>query len=121
MEEKVEGKESKIATKEGERPTCTHCQRVGHDESKCWKLQPELKPKKFLKKKGEKKANAAIQQGLGFNFGDKRKITTMALIGNPSEASSSSTFSSSSFKSNEVIEYKKRIELFHIRINIQTN
>lgn len=56
------GKISVTSQKESERPTCTHCQRIGHDEAKCWKLHPELRTKKFQKKKGEKKANAAIQQ-----------------------------------------------------------
>ena len=40
----------------------------------------------------------------------------MSLTGNPSEASYSSTCSTSSSKSNNVFEEKKRIELFHIRI-----
>lgn len=37
---KSKGKKSTIVKKEGEMPTCTHCQRVGHDESKFWKLHP---------------------------------------------------------------------------------
>ena len=51
-------KKSMIIQKE--RPTCSHCQRISHDESKCWKLHPELKPKKFLKEKDEKKAIAIV-------------------------------------------------------------
>ena len=31
-------KKSTIAQKE--RPTCSHCQRIGHEESRCWKLHP---------------------------------------------------------------------------------
>lgn len=57
----LKGKITTIAQKEGEKPTCTHCQRIRHDESKCWKIHPELKPKNFLKKSGEKKANTVIQ------------------------------------------------------------
>lgn len=56
---KNKGKKSALAQKE--RPTCTHCQRVGHEESKCWKLHPELKPKKFLKEEHEKKVATKIQ------------------------------------------------------------
>lgn len=48
--------------------------------------------------------------------GDERMITTMGLIGNPFESSSSSTCYTSSSKYNDVIEEKKRVELFHIRI-----
>ena len=43
---KDKGKETTTITKEGERPTCSHC-RKGHDVSKCWKLHPELRPKKY--------------------------------------------------------------------------
>ena len=41
------GKKTTTTQKESERPTCSHCQRIGHDEARCWKLHPELKPKKF--------------------------------------------------------------------------
>ena len=113
---KLKGKKSETTKKEGERPTCTHCQRVGNEESKCWKLHPELKPKKFLKKKGEMKANATVQQDLGSDFGDEKKIFDMCLTGFPYETSSSSTCSASPSKANNMIEEKKRVELFHIRI-----
>ena len=43
-----------------ERPTCSHCQRIGHDESKHWEIHPELKPKNFLKEKDEKKSIAGV-------------------------------------------------------------
>ena len=81
---KLEGKKSSTSKKEGERPTCTHCQRVGHDNSKCWKFHPKLKPKKFIKKKGEMKANVEVQQDLGSNSGDENNITAMGLTSNPS-------------------------------------
>ena len=49
---KGKGKGKHIATvkKEGDKPTCTHCEKKGHDASKCWKLHPELKPEKFQNK-----------------------------------------------------------------------
>ena len=37
---KGKGKHTTIVKKEGEKPTCTHCQKKGHDASKCWKLHP---------------------------------------------------------------------------------
>lgn len=110
------GNKSATAKKEGERPTCSHFQRVGHDESKCWKLHLKLKPKKFLKKNGGMKSNVAIQQDLGSDSDDEKKIIVMGLIGNPSEASSISSCSSYSSKSNNLVEEDKRIEQFHIRI-----
>jgi len=62
------------------------------------------------------KANAAVQHDLGSDSSDEKKITAMGLIGNPSEYSSSSTCFAFSSKSNDVIEEKKRVELFHIKI-----
>ena len=69
----LKGKRLAITQKEGARPACTHCQWIGHDESKCWKIYPELRPKMFQKKNGEKKANAAIQQDLGCDSSDEVK------------------------------------------------
>jgi len=62
------------------------------------------------------KANAAIQQDLGSDSGAEKKITAMGLIGIPSKSSSSFTCSTSYSKYNNVIEEKKRVELFHMRI-----
>ena len=112
----MKGKKSATTKKEGEMSTCTHCERVGHDDSECWKLHLELKPKKFLKNKGEMKSNVVVQQDLGSDSGDEKKIIVMGLTGKPSESSSNSTCSSSSSKFNYVIEEKKRVELFPIRI-----
>ena len=61
---KSKGKKTATAQKEDKIPTCTNCQRIGHDEARCWKLHLELKPKKFQMKKGEKKAETTIQQRL---------------------------------------------------------
>jgi len=30
----------------GAKPSCTHCEKEGHGEENCWKLQPELRPKR---------------------------------------------------------------------------
>lgn len=62
------------------------------------------------------KANVAVRQDLGSDSSVEKNITTMGMTGNPSESSCSSTYSASSSKSNDVIEEKKRVELFHIRI-----
>ena len=88
---KGKGKGKKIVTvkKEGERPTCTHCKKDGHEESKCWKLHLELRPKKF-QKKGKRKTTAIVQQDLGSDSGDETKIIVMGHKGNLSEASTSS-------------------------------
>ena len=34
-------------TREGGKPSSTHCKKNGHDEEHCWKLHPEKKPKQF--------------------------------------------------------------------------
>ena len=41
-DKKGKGKKTVTLKKEGERPTCTHCKKDGHEESKCWKLHPEF-------------------------------------------------------------------------------
>lgn len=109
---KSKGKKTDTAQKGDDRRTCTHCQKIGHDEARCWKIHSELKPRKLQTRKGEKKAETTIQQrlGLGSDSGDEGKINIMVTIGKISEASTSS--SSNITQLNE----GKRIELFHIRV-----
>ena len=81
---KDKGKETATITKEGEKPTCSHCHK-GHDVSKCWKLHPELRPKKYggnkNKDKDNQAATAALIQDLGSNSGDDTKITAIGIRG----------------------------------------
>ena len=93
----------------------------GHDDSKCWKLHPELMPKNFLKKKGEMKNSVAVQQELGSYPGHEMKITSMVLRGNPFEASFISTCSASSSKYNNLVEGNNRVEFFSRKDNIQAH
>ena len=37
-------KRSTSSRRRGENPSCTHWEKEGHDEEKCWKLHPELRP-----------------------------------------------------------------------------
>ena len=67
--------------KEGEKPTCTHCQKKGHDASKCWKLHLELNPKKFWNKEDKNTIAAAIQHDLGSNSGDETKAVSISTQG----------------------------------------
>jgi len=98
-----------------ERPTCSHCQRIGHDESKCWKLHPELNPKIFLKEKDENKAISEVQQDLGLDSGDERRIIAILSTGKNFDTGSSSNIVASSSNINPSNE-DKRVELFNIRI-----
>ena len=80
---KIRGKRRWLSVKkEGEKPTCSHCQK-GHDVSKCWKLHPELRPKKYggNKDKGKEKATAAVIQDLGSDSGDETKVTAVEIQG----------------------------------------
>lgn len=43
--DKVKGEKIATVKKEGEKPTCSHCKKEGHDDSKCWKMHPEKRPK----------------------------------------------------------------------------
>jgi hypothetical protein len=109
---KGNGKKNVVVKKEGEKFTCKHCSKDGHDEDHCWKLHPERRPKNFGNK-GKSKTVATVQQDLGSNSGDETKITTMVYQGNGSIASTSS---SSNNNLNVTRQEKERIELFHIRV-----
>lgn len=75
------GKQNKNESikKEGEKTACTHCSKDGHDEAHCWKLHPELRPKKFNNK--AKMTTATTQQDLGSDLGDETKISAMVTRG----------------------------------------
>ena len=69
-----------VVVKKGEKFTCKHCSKDGHDEDHCWKLHPERRPKKFgNNNKGKSKTVATALQDLGSDFGDETKITVMGL------------------------------------------
>ena len=70
-----------VANKEDEAtPSCTHCKREGHDEDHCWKLHPQLRPKRF-NGKGKQKKVATTQQDLGSNSSDETLITGVGARG----------------------------------------
>jgi hypothetical protein len=111
---KGNGRKNVVVKKEGEKFTCKHCSKDGHDEDHCWKLHPERRPKKFgNNNKGKSKTVATVQQDLGSDSGDETKITAMGYQGNGSIAS---TISSSNTNVNVTQQEKTRIELFHIRV-----
>jgi hypothetical protein len=111
---KGNGRKNVAVKKEGEKFTCKHCSKDGHDEDHCWKLHPEHRPKKFgNNNKGKSKVVATVLQDLGSDCGDETKITAMGYQGNNSVASTSS---SSNANVNVTQQEKTRIELFHIRV-----
>jgi hypothetical protein len=111
---KGNGRKNVVVKKEGEKFTCKHCSKDGHDEDHCWKLHPERRPKKFgNNNKGKSKTAATVQHDLGSDSGDETKITAMGYQGNGSNASTSS---SSNNNVNVTQQEKERIELFHIRV-----
>ena len=73
---KWKGKKNASVKQEGEKITCKHCSKEGHDEAHCWKLHPELRPKK-KNKKGKQKTTATTQKDLGSDSGDETKIVSM--------------------------------------------
>jgi hypothetical protein len=109
---KGNGRNNASVKKEGEKLSCKHCSKDGHDENHCWKLHPEMRPKNFSHK-GKPKTTATTQHDLGSNSGDETKITAMGFQGKDSIASTSSSSTSSL---NETQHEKERIELFHIRV-----
>jgi hypothetical protein len=51
---KGNGKDKRTnATKEEEKPSCSHCEKNGHDRKHCWKLHLELRPKQFGGREGK--------------------------------------------------------------------
>jgi hypothetical protein len=106
---KRKDKNTTIVMREGEKSSCTHCKKSGHDEEHCWKLHPEKKPKQFGGK-GKTKSVATVQQDLGSNSGDEGKITTVGVQGKYYVHASSSSSNESH------VDERKRNELFHIRV-----
>jgi hypothetical protein len=108
---KGKGKDKRTTTtkKEGEKSSCTHCQKDGHDDEHCWKLHPELRPKRFGGQR-KQKIVATVQQDLGSDSGDEEKITTVGLQGKVSLHASSSS------KIPSLENDERRSELFHIRV-----
>jgi hypothetical protein len=108
------GKRRKNATvkKEGEKFTCKHCSKEGHDEDHYWKLHPERRPV-WQQQQREVKDGCECCTRLGSYSGDETKITPMGYQGNNSVASTSS---SSKENVNVTQQEKTRIELFYIRV-----
>jgi hypothetical protein len=104
-------KKNDSVKKEGEKLTCKHCSKDGHNEDHCWKLHPEMRPKKF-NNKGKPTTVATTQHALGSDLGDETKIKAMGFQGKDSIASTSCSSSSL----NETQHEKERIEFFHIRV-----
>jgi hypothetical protein len=109
--ERGNGRKNSPVKKEGEKLTCKHCSKDGHDEEHCWKFHPEMRPKKFSHK-GKPKTVATTQHDLGSDSGDETKITAMGFQGKDSISSTSSSSSSL----NETQHEKERIEIFHISV-----
>jgi hypothetical protein len=90
---KGNGKKNSSVKKEGEKLSCKHCSKHGHDEDHCWKLHPEMRPKKFNNKTKPKNV-ANTQHDLGSDWGYETKIKAMGFQCKDSIASTSSSSSS---------------------------
>ena len=58
---KGKGKHATTMRKGEERPTCSHCQKQGKEEAKCWKLHPESKPKWFKDQKRNQTTTVIVE------------------------------------------------------------
>jgi hypothetical protein len=72
-------KEKKTTTTRKEKPTCKHCMKVGHDEDRCWVLNPDLKPKKFANHERKNTTAVTIQMDLGSDSGDETQVVAMGI------------------------------------------
>jgi hypothetical protein len=100
-----------------ERPTCSHFQKQGHEEEKCWKLHDEMNPKWFKDWKG-KQTTTVIIEDLGSDFKDETKITIVgakgkSIVDNDANIGSSCNYTS---KNDDNSKDRKRNALFHIRV-----
>ena len=48
------GKKNASIKKEGEKTICKHCSREGHEQAHCWKIHPEMRPKKTTTRENKK-------------------------------------------------------------------
>jgi hypothetical protein len=101
---KGNGRKNASVKKEEEKLSCKHCSKNGHDEDHCWKLHPEMRPKKFIHK-GKSNTATNTQYDLSFDSGDETKFTALGFQGKDSIASTSSSSSSL----NETQHEKERI------------
>jgi hypothetical protein len=106
---KFKRKDKKTATvsREGGKPSCTHCKKSSHSEEHYWKLHPKKKLKPFGGK-GKTKIITTVQQDLGSDSGDEGKITADGVQGKYSLHVSSSSNDESH------VDEQKRNDLFHI-------
>jgi hypothetical protein len=96
-------------TREGGKPSCTHCKKRSHDAEHCWKLHLEKRPKQFGGK-GKTKIIATTQQYIGSDSGDEENIIVVEVQGKDSLHASSN----SNNESHD--DERKRNELFNIRV-----
>lgn len=116
LERNKKGNKATILKKEeGERPTCSHCQKKEHADAKCWKLHPELKPKWFKKDHKGKQKTATVVHDLGSNSDDETKILVVGFKGK-AFIYSTTNVSCSTSKSWDVSKDSKMCELFHTRV-----
>ena len=114
---KEKGNYTTTVRKGDERPTCSHCQKLGHEEAKCWILHPELKPKWFKDRKGKQKS-MVIAEDLRSDSKDETKITIIGVKGKDIIGDDSNIGSSCAYTSKYHVSSKdrKRNALFHIRV-----
>lgn len=108
---KWKGKKTANVKKEGEKITCKHYSKDGHDETHYWKLHPEMRPSKF-NNKGKQKTTAITQEDLGSEWGDEDKITVMGIKGKQDIARTSSQ----NRNITTTLDEKRWTELFHVKV-----
>jgi len=43
-----------LRQRRGEKPSCTHCEKEGHEEENWWKMHPKMRPRKNERKERQK-------------------------------------------------------------------
>ena len=68
----------KISTttkRRGAKTSCTHCEKEGHEKDNCWRLHPELRPKRDDRKERQKRT-ATMQQDQKSELEEDEKVMT---------------------------------------------
>lgn len=68
-------KRAATTKRRGTKPSCTHCEKEGHDEENCWKLHLELRPKRNDRNE-KQKTTPTMQQDQKSKSEEDEKVTT---------------------------------------------
>lgn len=83
-------KRTTTAKRRGAKPSCTHCEKEGHDELNCWTLHPKPRPERN-DRKGKQKVITTMLQNPDSKSEEDEKVTVIGFAwGRPIDLGSTS-------------------------------